>query len=401
MKKIKLKNGLTIIIEPKRSETITIHISVFTGSNNEPAKIAGISHFLEHMMFEGTKKRKAAEINGEIENIGGEINAMTGNERTSYYVKVPKKFYRKGLDVLSDMLINSVFDSKSLEKERKVILEEIKMTSDQPLFYQWILFLKTIYKKHPSRNAIYGTFESVKGITRQQMIDYFNKYYVANNMTITVVGDVKNILPEIKRCFLFKKRHLDLPKQVIEPMQSSNLVKREKKNIQNSYVILGYKTVPRKHKDSYTLDIIRGIFSRGLSGRVVEEIRLKRGLVYSVNCGSETFKGFGFFCVTFNCAKANMDLCRNLFLKEVERLKKGDITQKEIDIVKDYMEGKRIVENEDSQRQADELAFWENIGDAKLSRQFFTEIRKVKKADVVRVANKYFNNYTMTSVEPK
>lgn len=400
MKKFKLKNGLTVIFEPRKTDSVAIEVNVHVGSNHETAKIAGISHFLEHMMFEGTKKRTAKEIGERIENVGGDLNAATTNERTFYYAKVPKKHFKLALDLLADMMQNPLFDSKRLEKERNVVLEEIKMTSDQPLYYQWILFESKIYKKFPTKNPVYGSNKSVKGINRTDMVNYFKKWYIPNNMVLTIVGDVKECRKKVQEYFgTMQKKKIQSIKHVKEPKAVKNEIIRVKKHIQNAYVVLGYKTVERQHKDSYVLDLISAIFCKGLSGRIVEEIRNKRGLVYSVGCAYDSNKEFGFLAFYLNTDKSKVLLCRDIIVSEIDKL--SNLTEKEIKEAKEYIEGKHVISLEDTQKKADQLAFWEFIKDATMGNEYMKTIKSVSKKDILRVANKYLDKYTMTVLESK
>ncbi|MFH1332062.1 MAG: pitrilysin family protein, partial [archaeon] len=154
MKKTTLSNGITLITEKRSTKSVTIQVTVKAGSNHENEKIAGISHFIEHMLFEGTKNRTAIELANEIESIGGEINAATSTERTLYYVTVLKKYFDKAVDVLADLIQNPLFEEKAIEKERNVVLDEVNLVMDDPKRYQWVLFQRTLYKKHPARNPI-------------------------------------------------------------------------------------------------------------------------------------------------------------------------------------------------------------------------------------------------------
>ena len=399
MKQFKLKNGLTVIFEPRSADTVSIEISVGVGSNIESKNIAGISHFLEHMMFEGTKTRSSKEIGETIENIGGELNAATSNERTFYYTKVPKKHFLLALELLSDIIKNPIFDSKALEKERNVVLEEIKMTTDQPLYYQWILFEANLFKKHPAKNPIYGSFKTVKSITRTDILSFFNKWYCPNNMIITIVGNVNNPLKQIKEFFGdMKKVPLSRPKKIIEPPSKKPKIARKHRQIQNAYVVLGYKAPSRKHPDSYVLDVISAIFYKGLSGRIVEEIRNKRGLVYSVGCAYDSNKEYGIFAFYLNTKKTSTLLCRDIILQEISNL--NTVSPLELKQTKEYIEGKHIVSLEDTQKKADQLSFWTFIGDPALSKTYLKNIKKVTKDDILRVSKKYLNkNYTMTILE--
>ena len=190
MKKYILNNNLTVIEKKKNTESVTIQISIKTGSNNEKNRIRGISHFLEHMIFEGTKKREARQIALEVESMGGEINAFTGNERTSFYVSVLNKYFDKGLDVLSDIIRNPIFRDKAIVKEKKIVMDEKKIAVDDPSSYQWLLFLKNLYKKHPTKWDCFGNLSTVNSFARDNVMKFYKNYYVPNNMAICMSGDL-------------------------------------------------------------------------------------------------------------------------------------------------------------------------------------------------------------------
>jgi len=394
MRKFKLRNGLTVLYEKRKSESVAIEVCVCTGSNNEPGSVAGISHFLEHMMFEGTTTRTSKQISEAIENSGGELNAATANERTYYYVKIPRAKVRLGLDILSDMMKNPSIGQKSLDKERKVILEEIKMVNDQPMFYQWVLFQKFLFKRHPTKNPVYGRFDSVKAITRKKMLEYYRKWYSPGNMILSIVGDIKDTKGLAESYFGdMKQSEVPKPKKVVEPRDTKATINNEKRNITQAYMVLGYKTVPRMHKDSAVLDVISAVFSKGLSGRISDEIRVKRGLAYVVGSAHESRKDFGFFVFHLNCAKKNLELCKSIIIEEIRKL--SNIGNKELNDAKENIIGKILLSKEDSQKAADDLAFWEFINDARLADKYLRDIRKVTKNDLVRVRDRFMHkNYT-------
>jgi len=400
MKKIMLNNGLTILIDQRKTDTITVQATIKTGSNNEVKGIHGVSHFIEHMLFEGTKKRKEAKIiSNEIESLGGELNAYTSNERTCFYVKVPKKHFLKALDIISDVLKNPLFNEKTIEKERKVILKEINMVNDEPRFYQWILFQKNLFQKNPAKYPIYGFRDDVKKISRKNILKYYNKYYVPANTVISVCGDIKNI-KKIKDYFIgFDNKKEIKIKEIIEPELKKDIITKEKRKILNSYLVLGYKTVSRLNKDSYVLDIVKAILGRGQSGRIIEEIRGKRGLAYEVGVHHEANFDYGFFSVYLNTDKKNIKEVKKIILDEFKKLKNNDLTIKELKQAKGYLEGQYILENEDTHDRADSLGFWESIKDANLAETYLKEIRKVSLKDISKVAKKYFGNYCLAIVE--
>jgi predicted Zn-dependent peptidase len=401
MNKSKLNNGLTVVLEKKPTETVTIQATVKTGSINENIKINGISHFMEHMLFEGTKKRPTSTIiSNEIERLGGELNAYTSNERTCFYIKMPKRYFSKALDITADILQNPLFEEKNIEKERRIILKEINLHKDEPRFHQWILFTSLLFKKNPIRLPAYGTVKAVKRIKRKDLLNYYHKYYVPNNIILSIVGNFdKKIVNGIKGKFRnFKKKKLSGKKKIKEPKQNKVEVKKERRRILSSYMVMGYKTVSRREKDSYVLDVIRSILGRGQSGKIFDEIRNKRGLAYEVGVHHDAAVDYGFFAVYLNTAKKNIKKIIKLILNEFRNLE--NLTPKELKEAKGFLIGQHILENEDTREVADELGYWESVKDAKLLSGYIKKINKVSKKDIIRVGRKYLTkNYVMALIE--
>jgi len=399
MKKYTLNNSLKLILEKKPADSVTICVTIKVGSNNETEKIAGISHFLEHMLFEGTKTRPdSTGIANEIEKLGGELNAYTTNERTCFYIKVPKKHFSIALEIISDITQNPLFNKKSIEKERNIILKEINMVTDEPRFHQWVLFHKILFKKHPAKNPTYGTVKAVKSISRNDLVAYYKKYYVSNNMIISVVGNIGDIKGKIENAFKNLKPRPIKTKKTIEPKQKNIQKNIEKKKILNSYMVLGYKTAEREKKDAYVLDIIKALLGRGQTGKIVEEIRNKRGLAYEVNVLHDANKDYGLFAVYLNTDKKNIKKVIKIILEQFNSLKK--ITNEEINDAKGFIEGQYILEKEDTRHSADELNFWETIKDAKLAKDYTKNIKKVTKKDIINTTKKYLTkNYALAVIE--
>ena len=402
MPKYALKNGLTILFEKRATKTTAVEVTVKTGSNNETKRINGISHFIEHMLFEGTKTRKSSrEIANEIEKLGGELNAYTSNERTAFFSKVLNKHFDKALEILSDIIKNPLFDKKNIEKERKVILKEINLVTDEPRFHQWILFQKTLFKKHPTKNPAYGSEDAVSKLTRKDIIKYYKDYYKPNNIIVSVVGNVKDVKNNVNKYFQsLKKSELKKIKTIKEPKQTKPIKKIEKKKLLSSYMVLGYKTPKRTEKESYALDVAYAILGRGQSGRLFDEIRNKRGLAYEVGVQHESAADYGFFAVYLGIDKKNINKARNLILNEFEKLKQ--VSKKDIEEAKTYLEGSHALENEDNFQMADKLAFWETIKEAGLAGEYINKIKKITKKELIRTVDKYLNkNYTLVVLEQK
>lgn len=400
MEKVLLPNGLTVIFEKRKGNSVVVNVMIKVGSNSENKSEKGLSHFMEHILFEGTEKRPTnKDISNEIEKIGGDFNAYTSNEKTCFYVKVLKKHFSIAVEVLADILQHSLLQEKDIAKEKKVVLKEIDMIYDEPRYFQWVLLQENLFEKHPCRYPTYGTKKSINSLTRKKIVDFYNKYYLPNNMVISIVGDVTGWKKEIEKNFSFKKGALPTSAPVNEPVALRKKIKKRKMNIANTYLVLGFKAVPRNHPDSYTLDVINGILGRGQSGRMFTEIRSKRGLAYDVGTQSVVEKSFGYFAAYATIDKKNIDLVQKLILTELSRLK--SVTETDLSEAKDFIEGDYLLGLEEAQKASDQLLFWELVKEAKLMERYIKKIRTISIAEVKRVAQKYFKNYTMVVLEGK
>ena len=397
-----MKNNITIIFKKTSSKSVAVEVMFKVGSNYESSKIMGISHFLEHMLFEGTKKRNDSRIiANEIEKYGGQFNAYTGEDRTAFFIKIINKRFEIALDILSDIIANPLFDKNKIEKEKQVVLKEINMVTDDPKQHQWVLFQKNLFEKHPAKNPTYGTVKSVKSFSRKIILDYYGKYYTPDNMVISVVGNVSNVKEKIEKYFSgLKPKKVISREKIKEPIQEKIKKFVEKRKIQTSYMVLGFKTVPRMHKDSFALDVIAAILGRPQSGWVFDEIRNKRGLAYQAAVQNELETDYGFFAVFAGLDKKNIEKAIEVILAQFKKLAK--ISKNELEVAKTYIEGNHTLELEDNFQAADDLAFWEAIKDASLANAFIKNIKKVKVNNVKRVAKKYLTNkYTLVVIEQK
>ena len=400
MKKVVLDNGLTVIFEQKKCNSVVVEVLVKVGSNREEEKERGISHFIEHMLFEGTKKRPSNWlISNEIEKIGGEFNAYTTNERTCFYIKVLKKHMIKAVNVLADMLQNSLFTEEAILREKNIVLKEIDLVNDEPRYYQWELLQKNIFDHHPTKHPVYGDKKVIKNLTRKKIVDYYQKYYIPNNMIISIVGDVKDWKSKIVKNFISKPGKISKMKHFSEPLPKKNKVKILKKKIVNTYTVMGFKTVPQKHPDSYILEVINGVLGRGQSGKMFAEIRAKKGLAYDVGTQNINEETYGYFAIYATIDKKNLVLVKKTILTELAKLK--NLSAKDLNEAKTFIEGDYLLEIEDPQKVADQIVFWEQAGTAKMINNYVKNIKKVTIKDVQRIMNKYFKYYTFVIVEGK
>ncbi|HLD15372.1 MAG TPA: pitrilysin family protein [Candidatus Nanoarchaeia archaeon] len=398
MQVFKLKNGLTVLYDKKKSNSVCLNALVKVGSNNESSNEKGVSHFLEHILFEGTKHFTTRALANEIEKVGGEINAATSNERTFYYTLVPKNHVEKAFKVISDILINPLFNAKAIEKEREVIVSEIKMLHDEPRHLQWILLQQNLFEKNKAKYPVYGSIKSVQSLTRQKIINYYRKHYLANNTTLSVVGEVPNVKALVSKYFSsFRSSKLEPYKFVEESLQKSVKKIVVDKKTEHSYLLIGYKASPFTKKDAYTFEVIEGILGRGQSSRLFDEIRIKRGLAYSVGAVYEANLDFGFFAIHLNTDAKNLEECKKIVL---DQFKLKNLTQKELQEAKDYVEGNFLIKNEDNKEKADNNAFFSMVG--KSSPEYIKNIRKVTLNDVKKAVKAYFNgNYTQILIKQK
>ena len=400
MQKVVLANGLTVIYTPMKSKSVVVEVMAKVGSNHEKNHERGISHFLEHILFEGTTKRPANQIiSNEIEKIGGDFNAYTTTERTCFYVKVLKKHFSVAVDILADILHNSLFRQEDIEKEKKVVLKEIDMVFDEAKFYQWVLFQKILYHKHPCRNPTYGDKKVIKLLSQKDILQFFRTYYQPKNMVISIVGDIKNWKEAIAKRFTLQNSQPIPHLTIFEPTKSQKRVRMEKRNVVNTYLILGFKSVPRLHKDSAVFEVINGILGRGQSGRMFTEIRSKRGLAYDVGTQHVGNVTFGYFAVYASIDRKNVMTVRDVILEEIKKLK--DVTAKDVQEAQNFIEGDFLLELEDTQKVADNVLFWEQVKDAKLLNQFLHDIKNVTVSDVRRVVNTYCKKHTMVVLQGK
>lgn len=396
MKKRILKNGLTVIYKEKDSDTIAIQVLVKTGPIYESERFSGIAHFIEHLLFE-TKKRRAKELSAEIESLGGIINAFTAEEFTGYFVHVPQKYFDIGLEILSDIIQNPAFNDNFIELERSVILEEIKLWNDDPKLHRWNLFKKALYGNHAFGRPVFGTQESMKLMQKEHLLDFYDKHYAPNNCIIAIVGNANNIFEKVEKKFIFNKKIVPELKIKV-PNKNKRFELKEKRQVDHTYLVLGYKTPLRTEKDSYAFDIIDNILGYGISSRLADEIRTKRGLAYQVSSEMVSSKNLGYFAVFLSTDKKNIPEVKKIILNEFDKLQ--SLTEKELEKAKRSVEGSFLIKNVDPILLATSINVWEFIKDANLMDNYTKEINKVTLNNVKSVAKKYLNgNYTNILIE--
>lgn len=294
-----LANGVRIIVDEMQDvASCTTSIGFGTGSMNETKKQNGISHFLEHMAFKGTKTRSAYKIAYEVDCFGGAMNAFTSYDKTVYYIKSQAQHLEKSVDILADILLNSTFDETELERERGVILQELSASLDTPDDVIFDIYKDAAFGDTSLGRTILGPEENIKSFSRQELIDYFENQYTSQNMVFSVAGNVK-----AQDVFALAEKYFGQipnkkPKQPaqISPYIGGNEV-RKKEDLSQVQFILGFETVPLTHEDYYIASVASAILGKGMSSRLFQEVREKHGLCYTIACFYEAMPQYGLFAI--------------------------------------------------------------------------------------------------------
>ena len=390
-----LKNGMTIVFEKRSLPIVAVAFAVRCGGINESANEKGISHYIEHMLYKGTPSRNVKQIAEEIERKGGILNGFTDEAITAYWCKMPSKHLNTALNVLSDMVKNPLFDEKEMEKERKVIFEEIKMRRDNPMVYVFDEIHKFLYGA-PFNIPLIGTHESMNSIDRKKMLDRFKKVYTPNNMVLCVVGDCEFS----KLCSFveknFKKEKGEVPKYEIKTRNEIKVEKR--KGLDQANLVLSYHSPTANDKKSYAAEVLNTLMAGGMSSRLFSEIREKRNMAYAVKAASSVNKEFAYNLIYVGTTKENVEPVKKLILEEFEKVANG-LGDKEFNEVKEQLIGNRHISSEDSQDQMVGLLTAEINGNAKEFYEYEKNIRKVKIGEVKELAK--IKNYSFFALVPQ
>ena len=378
-----MNNGMTVLFEKREIPVVSVMIAIRSGGINELPNEKGISHFIEHMLYKGTAKRNSKQIAEEIEKNGGELNGFTDETITAYWCKMPSKHLNLTLDVLSDMIKNPLFDEKEMEKERKVIFEEIKMRKDYPPVYVFDSIQSELYTGTLGLNLI-GTHDTMNKITREKLVKKFNEIYQPNNMILGIVGnaDFKDIIKFVEKNFDNKKGKITNPQ--FSKKNSSKFEKR--KGIDQANLVFAYH-VPLANDDKcYAAQVLNTLLAGGMSSRLFNEIREKRNLAYSVKGDCNINSTYAYNAIYVGTNKENVTKVKDLIIEEFKKISKG-LSEQELNQVKEQLIGNYNIGMEDSHNQLLNLISCEIDGDAREFYQFEKKIKAVKLKDVKNLAN--------------
>ena len=345
-----LNNGLTVITHymPNRV-SVCLGLWIRAGSRYEPADINGISHFLEHLVFKGTKKRSCEQIKQSIEGLGGSLNAFTAEELTCYLAKVPQRFAIRSLDTLSDMVFNSRLDAGDIEMERKVILEEIKMYKDLPGSYVLQLLTKMLWPNHPLGANIAGEEESVNAITKDKLMRYKRRYYRSNNIVLCACGNIRHETL-LKACGIFNySRGIEAAKaSKARGAQNSPRFSSQIKDSEQTHLALAWRSLSRNHPARFILGLLHIILGANMSSRLFRQVRERRGLAYEIGTSVKLLRDTGAFIIHAGIDNRRILETLEVILKQLRLIKKNKVSAAELKRAKEYYIGQLSLNLEDT-----------------------------------------------------
>jgi predicted Zn-dependent peptidase len=394
-----LDNGLRILTERMTQvRSICIGVWLTRGSRHESDARSGIAHFVEHMLFKGTGSRTAEDIAQAIDSIGGQLDAFTAKEYASYYIKVLDEHLPLALDILSDIVLNPAFNGEDIEREKKVVVEEIKMVEDTPDDLVHEIFTQGFWENHPLGRPILGTRETVESFTGDLLRDYFASTYTPRNLIVSAVGNldrarVRDLVAEK----FGSLTSVGSPHGEQAPHVVPKVVIR-RKELEQSHLCLGTSSYPQNHEDRYSSYVLNTLLGGSMSSRLFQNVREKRGLAYAVFSGLSAYRDAGSFTVYAGCANDAVAQVIDLVVEELRVIKQAPVLDSELQRAKDHLKGSLMLSLENTASRMSHIARQEIYFD----RQFGLDetlqgIERVTAAEVQRVATDLFKSESLAA----
>src|ERR1700757_768928 len=354
----KLPNGLTIITEQMQHiRSASIGVWLQTGSRDEDAEWNGISHFIEHMVFKGTKHRTAEEIARQVDSIGGNMDAFTAKECICFNVKVLDEHVPTALDILSDLVLNPTFDTADIARERGVIMEEIKMDEDNPDYLVHEIFTQNFWKDHPLGKPILGTKETVRRFERDTLMGFYGGRFLGGNMIFSAAGNIDHdsFVAQVARHFESLPAGQS-PASGAKPKTTARINLRNKKSLEQVQLCLGVPAPPVAHDSRYIVLVLNTLLGGGMSSRLFQTVREERGLAYAIYSDLNPYKDTGMLCVYVGTSSDRALQVIQLVTDEFRRLKQEPMPEDELRRAKDQLLGNIILSMESTGARMSNLA---------------------------------------------
>ena len=389
-----LPNGLRLLTEQMpHVRSVSIGVWLARGSRHEPSAQSGIAHFVEHMLFKGTATRTAEDIAQTIDSIGGQMDAFTAKEYASYYIKVLDEHLPLAIEVLSDIVMNPAFTADDIEREKKVVLEEIKMVEDTPDDLVHELFTEHFWQGHPLGRPILGTADTVSSLTPDLLRQYFSTTYSAPNLIVAAVGNVTH--EHVRELTMRAFERLPLTSQPVQE-ERPNVVPKiviRNKELEQSHVCLGTSGYQQDHEDRYASYVLNTTLGGSMSSRLFQNVREKRGLAYAVFSGLSAYRDTGSVTIYAGCANTAVEELIDVVIAELRRLKDEPMPASELRRAKDHLKGSLMLNLESTSSRMSHLARQEIYFDRHFGLDETLEgVERVTIEEVQRVARDLFSD---------
>lgn len=395
-----LPNGMRVVTERVPGvRSVSIEVAVTTGSRNEGSKNSGISHFIEHMMFKGTEKRDAYEISKTLESVGGSLNAGTGRENTSYYAKVVDKDMALAIDLLSDILLNSLFSEQTIGQEKGVVIQEIKRDQDLPQTLVRDIFAKAMWGGHSLGQPVLGRRSVIKDLGRQDILAHLAQEYTPDRMVVTAAGNLRHkAIVELIEVAFGSFSQGPSKRKVSSPVARSR-VTIKRKSLEQVHLMLGTEGCSLLDERRFAIAILNIILGGSSSSRLFQEIREKRGLAYNIHSEAGMYRDTGLVAVYAGISRRNFTQVVDLILAEIGRLKAQSVSDEEIQRAKELLKAPLILGLEDTSSRAARLAHAEvYFGRVVPIEELLAKIDQVTVEEVQEVADHIFKSDGLTLV---
>ena len=403
----KLDNGQTVVVqEVKNNPIVTIDTWIKTGSIDEEDSNNGVAHFLEHLFFKGTKTHEPGEFDKILETKGAITNAATSKDFTHYYITIPSKDFDLAMDLHGDMILHPLIPRKEMEKERKVVLEEISKDLNSPTKIMQDNLNSMLYTTHPYKRKVIGRSDVIETITRDQVLSFYNKNYSPSNMVTVIIGDVDANHAIEKTKEAFNAEYKKQTKTIYT--KEAPLTKQQKKveylDTESGYMVIGFRGTPIDDKDSYALDVLATILGDGRSSVLNQVLKEKKRIAFSVDAGNSTFRDDGIFYISANYEPTKCKIVQDTIFNEIEKIKKNGVTDDQLKLAKNIIERSTYYSRESITNIATEIGYTMALtNDIKFYDTYLDNIKNVSKEDVKKVAEKYLgiNRSAVSIVLPK
>ncbi len=400
-----LNNGIKLVTEQMSYvNSVSIGFWIKVGSRNENEQLQGISHFIEHLLFKGTTSRTSKQIAEELETVGGSLNAFTSREYTCIYARVLKEDLCLAIDLLCDMLLNSTFDLNEIEKEKNVVLEEIMMYEDTPDELIHDLFTQKVWHGHSLGRAILGTKETVMGLNRENIIEYFKEYFIPQNIVISAAGNLEHdaIKEELENKFKdFKVEAKNVVEESGPEFKSLKFTKIKK--TEQTHICLGTKGVSQNSDKLYHLMVFNNILGGGVSSRLFQSVRENMGLAYSIYSYMSSYSDQGLFIIYAGTSPKNVNVVLDEIFKQTNSLSRRDLTLDELQRTKNQLRGNILLNMENVSHRMSRIGrTMMSYGRVVTAEEVIEKINKVSIEDLYELTNILadFDKYSLVSIGP-